>query len=75
MNLEDLTKELTTLYAEIRAGKIELPVAHELNNTAVNIQGVVRLGLLNAKLQNKVPNLDFFKEAHGKATKQEPQNG
>ena len=62
MNLEALTNELTGLYKDIRAGKVEPAVAHELNNTAANIQGVIRLGLLNAKLQNKSPDLAFFKE-------------
>lgn len=75
MNLEALTNELTGLYKDIRAGKVEPAVAHELNNTAANIQGVIRLGLLNAKLQNKSPDLAFFKEARKAAVKKGAQRG
>ena len=75
MNLEALTNELTGLYEDIRAGKVAPAVAHELNNTAANIQGVIRLGLLNAKLQNKSPDLAFFKEARQAAAKKGVKRG
>lgn len=63
MNFEDLTDELSLLYKDLKSGKIEPALAHELNNTALNIQGTIRLGLLNAKLQNAAPNLKFFTAA------------
>lgn len=68
MNYEDLTKELSNLFMDLKAGKVEPALAHELNVTALNIQGTIRLGLLNAKLQNKAPDLAFFKEARQKVT-------
>lgn len=61
MNFDDLTKELSSLYKDLKAGKIEPALAHELNNTAQNIQATVRLGLLNAQLKNQSPDLAFFK--------------
>lgn len=61
MNFDELTQELSDLYKGLKAGKIEPSLAHELNNTAMNIQGAIRLGLLHAKLQNKTPDLSFFK--------------
>lgn len=69
MNYEDLTKELSDLYIGLKTGKIEPSLAHELNNTALNIQSTIRLGLLNAKLQNRAPDLKFFKSAVAKAKK------
>lgn len=61
MNFDELTQELSDLYRDLKAGKIEPALAHELNSTALNIQGTIRLGLLHAKLQNKSPDLAFFK--------------
>lgn len=61
MNYEALTTELSNLYLDLKAGKIEPKLARELNNTAINIQSTVRLGLLNAKLQGHAPDLKFFK--------------
>lgn len=61
MNFDDLTNELSTLYQDIKTGKIEPALAHELNATALNIQGAIRLGLLNSKLRNESPDLTFFK--------------
>ena len=55
-----MTRELGQLYKDLKDGKVEPALAHELNNTAANIQGVIRLGLLNAKLRNESPNLAFF---------------
>ncbi|AXY83344.1 hypothetical protein [Acidovorax phage ACPWH] len=69
MNYDDLTQELSALYKDIKAKKIEPALAHELNNTAQNIQGVIRLGLLNAKLQNRAPDLAFFRDARKAAVK------
>lgn len=69
MNYDDLTNELAGLYKDLKAKKIEPALAHELNNTAANIQGVVRLGLLNAKMQNRSPDLQFFKNARQAATR------
>lgn len=69
MNYNELTDELSQLYKNIKAGKVDPTVAHELNNTAANIQSTVRLGLLNAKLQGKTPDLKFFKAAARKAAK------
>jgi len=60
MNYDKLADELATLYAKLRDGTIEPALAHELNNTAMNIQGVIRLGLLNAKLRGEKPDLKFF---------------
>lgn len=62
MNFDKLTSELSELYHDIKSGKIEPALAHELNATALNIQGTIRLGLLNAKLRNESPNLTFFKQ-------------
>jgi len=70
MNFEKLTDELSKLYDDIRNGKIEVSLAHELNNTALNIQGNVRLGLLNSKLRNEAPNLKFFKEERKQAVRE-----
>jgi len=53
MNYDKLADELATLYAKLRDGTIEPALAHELNNTAMNIQGVIRLGLLNAKVKSQ----------------------
>lgn len=75
MNFEAFTDELTALYKDIRAGKVEPAIAHELNNTASNIQGAIRLGLLNAKLQNRSPDLAFFRSARKAATKKGSQGG
>lgn len=69
MNYDLLIDELSDLYQGVKSGKIEPSLAHELNSTAENIQGVIRLGLLNAKLQNRAPNLAFFREAVKKAQK------
>lgn len=69
MNYDELTDELAALYRDIKAKKIEPALAHELNNTAANIQGVVRLGLLNAKMQSRSPDLAFFKAARRDATR------
>ena len=55
MNYEALTTELSNLYLDLKAGKIEPKLARELNNTAINIQSTVRLGLLNAKLKDTRP--------------------
>lgn len=75
MNYDQLTDELSLLYKDLRSGKIEPSLAHELNNTALNIQGVVRLGLLNSKLQNKAPDLAFFRASRKAATKQRTGDG
>lgn len=63
MNFDKLLTELSDLYTGIKSGKIEVPKAHELNNTALNIQGTIRLALLNAKLRNEAPSLTFFGKA------------
>jgi hypothetical protein len=75
MNFEALTDELSDLYRDLKAGKIEPALAHELNNTALNIQGTIRLGLLNAKLRNEAPDLKFFRKAKAEATQKDPKNG
>lgn len=75
MNLESFTEELTALYKDIGTGKVEAAMAHELNNTAANIQGAIRLGLLNAKLQNKSPDLAFFRSARKAAVKKAVKRG
>ena len=62
MNFDKMTTELAVLYAGIKNKTIDLATAHELNNTAANIQGVIRLGLLNAKMVGKTPDLSFFKK-------------
>ncbi|WP_315127347.1 hypothetical protein [Comamonas antarctica] len=69
MNYDDLTDELGQLYRDLRTGKVDPAVAHELNATAQNIHAVVRLGLLNAKLKNASPDLKFFRSARKAATK------
>lgn len=69
MNYDQLIQELSKLYQGVKSGKIEPLLAHELNLTAENIQGVIRLGLFNAKLQNRAPDLTFFKKAVKRATK------
>lgn len=73
MNYDELTNELAALYKDIREKRVEPALAHELNNTAANIQGVIRLGLLNAKLQNRAPDLAFFKEARKEAVRKPTQ--
>lgn len=60
MNFDQHLADLTTLYGDIKAGRIDPAVAHELNNTAMNIQGAVRLSLLNAKMRNEAPAMAFF---------------
>ena len=67
MNYDELTTELGQLFKDIKAKKLEPAVAHELNATVTNIHHVVRLGLLNAKLQGEKPSLEFFKSARKKA--------
>lgn len=62
MNFEELTQELSALYRDLKSGKVRPEKARELNNTAVNLQSAVRLGLLNARLRNETPDLDFFKK-------------
>ena len=74
MNYDEFTDELSALYKDLRAGKVEPAVAHELNNTAQNIQGVVRLGLLNAKLSGERPKLRFFAEARQASVKKTKGN-
>ena len=69
MNYDDLTRELGQLWADLRSGKVEPALAHELNNTAQNIHAVVRLGLLDAKMKNRTPDLAFFKAARKRAVK------
>lgn len=75
MNYDELTNELAALYKDLKAKKVEPALAHELNNTAANIQGVIRLGLLNAKMQHKTPDLQFFRAARQAATKKGPRHG
>ena len=75
MNYEDLTQELSSLYKDLKAGKIEPALAHELNNTALNIQGTIRLGLLNAKLRNEAPNLKFFAQQRKAAVSHTAKKG
>ena len=69
MNYDKLADELATLYTDLKAGKVEPALAHELNNTAMNIQGVIRLGLLNAKLRGEKPDLKFFRQKIAAAKK------
>lgn len=69
MNYDDLTNELSQLFKDIKAKKIDPAIAHELNVTVQNIHAVVRLGLLNAKLKSQAPNLAFFKETRKKAVR------
>lgn len=69
MNYDQLTNELAALYKDLRTGKVDPGLAHELNNTAQNIHSVVRLGLLNAKLNGVRPNLAFFVQARKAAVK------
>jgi hypothetical protein len=71
VNYNQLADELAKLYADIKEKRIDLTVAHELNNTAANITSVVRLGLLNSKLQGKTPDLAFFAQARTQATRKE----
>ena len=75
MDYEELTDELSTLYKELKERKIEASLAHELNNTALNIQGTIRLGLLNAKLRNEAPNLKFFRQAREKGVADKTKPG
>ena len=49
MNFEELTDELSQLYKGLKNKTIEPALAHELNNTALNIQGTIRLGLLKMR--------------------------
>lgn len=69
MNFDKLADELSKLYDDIKKQKVDLGTTHELNNTAANIQGVVRLGLLNAKMRGETPNLAFFSKARRAAVK------
>lgn len=62
MNFDKLTNELCDLYQSLKDGKTEPALAHELNVTALSIQGMIRLGLLNAKLRNETPELTIFKK-------------
>lgn len=75
MNYDELTNELAALFRDLKDKKIEPALAHELNNTAANIQGVVRLGLLNAKMQSRAPDLAFFKAARRDATNKGTNHG
>lgn len=72
MNFEALTQELSDLYTGLKNGKIKPETAHELNNTAANIQANIRLGLFNCRLRNEVPDLTFFKKPVPKAKTKTP---
>lgn len=64
-----MNRELGRLYKDIKAKKIDLSVAHELNNTVANMQGNIRLALLNAKLGKGAPSMEFFKTTRKAAVK------
>lgn len=60
MNFDKLTNELSDLYEGIKNDKVPLAKAHELNATAGNINALIRLALLQAKMIGETPNLAFF---------------
>lgn len=66
MNNDQLREKLATLFDEIRAKKVAPDVAHQMNMTATNIQACVRLELLNARMRNEQPDIDFFKKSKKK---------
>lgn len=59
-NITELNNQLTTLYAALRDGTIDVKTAAEMNNTAGKIINVQRVQLEYASLRNEAPNIDFL---------------
>jgi len=67
-NITELNNQLTTLYAALRDGTIDVKTAAEMNNTAGKIINVQRVQLEYASLRNEAPNIKFLVGQNGTDT-------
>jgi hypothetical protein len=67
-NITELNNQLTTLYAALRDGTIDVKTAAEMNNTAGKIINVQRVQLEYAALRNEAPNIEFLVGQNGTNT-------
>lgn len=59
-NIQSLSKDLSKLYEEIRAGAIDLKMAGELNNTAGKILKAHQVQLAYHALRGEAPDIPFL---------------
>ncbi len=59
-NVVDMRTELLNVFVELREGRIELPTAQELNNTAGKILNTIKVELANAALRGEKPVIEFL---------------
>ena len=59
-NIAELTKHLSKLYEDLRAGKIEVKVASEMNNTAGKLISAQKIQLEYSELRKESPDIDFL---------------
>ena len=59
-NISELTADLTSLYAELRNGTVDIKQATELNNTAGKIISAHKVQLAYHALRNEAPTIPFL---------------
>lgn len=61
-NTTELRDELSTLFADLKSGTVDVKVAAEMNNTAGKIINTLRAELDYAAQRKEEPNIDFLKK-------------
>ncbi len=59
-NVVDMRNELLSVFGELREGKIELPIAQELNNTAGKVLNTIKVELAKSALCGEKPQIKFL---------------
>ena len=59
-NIKELRIELSQVFMDLKAGKLDVKAAAEMNNAAGKIINTVKVQLEYAALKEK-PNIDFLK--------------
>ncbi len=59
-NVVELRSELLDVFVELREGKIELPIAQELNNTAGKVLNTIKVELAKVALCGEKPKIKFL---------------
>lgn len=62
-NITELRTALSSLFAEIKEGVVDVKVASEMNNTAGKIIGSLKVQIDYAELRKEEPSIRYLDEA------------
>ncbi|PTR17470.1 hypothetical protein C8R31_101634 [Nitrosospira sp. Nsp2] len=63
-NITELRAQLSTLFADLKSGSIDVKIASEMNNTAGKIINSLKVELDYAAQRKEEPSIEFLKQSN-----------